>query len=238
MNVKPPDRRLNLYQKREQEYIVEKIKIEEVSKCFGKGESKVTAIDNVSFEIEQGRFVTILGPSGSGKTTLLRCICGIEGVDKGNIFIGNTEITTMNEEQRKKYRRENIGIVFQQYSLLPILNVQENILLPLKFNRMKPDTEYYSRIVTLLGIDKKLKDKITSLSGGQQQRVAIARALITKPALICADEPTGNLDQANSKEVIHLFQEIRNQFGTTIVMITHDENIAKQSDYTIRIQDG
>lgn len=217
---------------------MEKIKIEEVSKCFGTGENKVIAIDNVSFEVEQGAFLTILGPSGSGKTTLLRCICAIEGVDKGKIFIGNTEISEMNEEQRKKYRRENIGIVFQQYSLLPILNVQENILLPLKFNRMKPDMEYYNKIVNLLGIEKKLKEKITSLSGGQQQRVAIARALITKPMLICADEPTGNLDQANSKEVIHLFQEIRSQFGTTIVMITHDENIAKQSDYTIRIQDG
>lgn len=217
---------------------MQKIRIEEVSKCFGKDENKVIAVDNVSFEVEEGFFLTILGPSGSGKTTLLKCICGIECVEKGKIFIGDTEITKMNEEQRKKYRRKNIGIVFQQYSLLPVLNVQENILLPLKFNRMKLDVEYYNKIVELLGLDKKLKERISSLSGGQQQRVAIARALITKPMLICADEPTGNLDQANSREVMQLFREIQRQFGTTIIMITHDEKIAEQSDDTIKIQDG
>lgn len=217
---------------------MQKIRIEEVSKCFGKDENKVIAVDHVSFEVEEGFFLTILGPSGSGKTTLLKCICGIECVEKGKIFIGDTEITKMNEEQRKKYRRKNIGIVFQQYSLLPVLNVQENILLPLKFNRMKLDVEYYNKIVELLGLDKKLKERISSLSGGQQQRVAIARALITKPMLICADEPTGNLDQANSREVMQLFREIQRQFGTTIIMITHDEKIAEQSDDTIKIQDG
>lgn len=217
---------------------MEKVKVKEITKYYGRGENEFAVVNNVSFSINKGEFVTVLGPSGSGKTTLLKCVCGIETVKSGEIWIGGKDIIKLTEEERKKFRRKNIGIVFQQYSLLPILNVRENILLPLKLNRDRMDKEYFDEIIEMLGIQDKMRNRIDTLSGGQQQRVAIARGLITKPQLICADEPTGNLDRANSNEVIQLFKKIRKEFHTSVLMITHDEQIAKESDNTIKIEDG
>lgn len=169
---------------------------------------------------------------------MLNCISGIESVDSGEILYGEKNMCSMSMEERKKFRREHIGMVFQNFDLLPILNVKENILLPIKLNKMKLDEKYFKQIIFTLGIKDKLNSSINHLSGGQQQRVAIARALITKPKLICADEPTGNLDCKNTTEVIQLFKKINQEMNTTIFMITHDASIAEVADVVINIEDG
>lgn len=214
------------------------IEVKSVSKSFGRDPNKVDVLKEISFSVKDGAFVIIKGTSGSGKTTLLNCVSGIDTIDSGEILFGDVDISKLDKEQRKLFRRSNIGMVFQSFDLLPILNVKENILLPIKLNHMKLDEGYLSEIVHTLGIETKLGARITELSGGQQQRVAIARALITSPRLICADEPTGNLDRKNTTEVMNLFKKINTDMNTTILMITHDDKVAEYADEIIEIEDG
>lgn len=214
------------------------IEVKSVSKSFGRDPNKVDVLKEISFSVKDGAFVIIKGTSGSGKTTLLNCVSGIDTIDSGEILFGDVDISKLDKEQRKLFRRSNIGMVFQSFDLLPILNVKENILLPIKLNHMKPDEGCLSEIVHTLGIGTKLGSRITELSGGQQQRVAIARALITRPRLICADEPTGNLDRKNTTEVMNLFKKINTDMNTTILMITHDDKVAEYADEIIEIEDG
>lgn len=214
------------------------IEVKSFSKSFGRDPNKVDVLKEISFSVKDGAFVIIKGTSGSGKTTLLNCVSGIDTIDSGEILFGDVDISKLDKEQRKLFRRSNIGMVFQSFDLLPILNVKENILLPIKLNHMKLDEGYLSEIVHTLGIGTKLGSRITELSGGQQQRVAIARALITRPRLICADEPTGNLDRKNTTEVMNLFKKINTDMNTTILMITHDDKVAEYADEIIEIEDG
>lgn len=214
------------------------IEIKNITKSYGHEKNKVEVLKDISFSMKEGSFVAIMGTSGSGKTTLLNCISGIDMIDSGEILYEKKDITKLTSEQRKIFRRQNIGMVFQSFDLLPILNVRENILLPMKLNHLKPNEDYFNEIVEILGINSKLKSKISELSGGEQQRVAIARALITKPKLICADEPTGNLDRKNTLEVMNLFKRINTEMNTTILMITHDYQVAEYADEIIKIDDG
>ena len=214
------------------------IEVKNITKSYGDEKNKVAVLKNISFSIKEGGFVVIMGTSGSGKTTLLNCISGIEMIDSGEIFYEDKDISKLNSEQRKLFRRSNLGMVFQSFDLLPILNVRENILLPIKLNHLKLNEDYFNEIVKTLGIEAKLKNRISELSGGQQQRVAIARALITRPKLICADEPTGNLDRKNTIEVMNLFKKINIEMNTTILMITHDNQVAEYGDEIITIDDG
>lgn len=214
------------------------IEVKHISKSYGSDSNKVNVLKDLSFSVTKGSFVAITGTSGSGKTTLLNCVSGIDSIDSGEILYDEKDISKLKPEQRKLFRRKNIGMVFQNFELLPILNVRENILLPLRLNHMASDEEYFNEIVTTLGIDSKLKNRITELSGGQQQRVAIARALITKPSLLCADEPTGNLDRSNTTEVMRLLKKINSELKTTILLITHDSKVAEYADKVIRIEDG
>ena len=214
------------------------IEVKNIIKSFGYKKNKVDVLKNISFSIKEGSFVVIMGTSGSGKTTLLNCISGIEMIDSGEILYEDKDISKLNSEQRKLFRRSNLGMVFQSFDLLPILNVRENILLPIKLNHLKLNEDYFNEIVKTLRIEDKLKNRISELSGGQQQRVAIARALITKPKLICADEPTGNLDRKNTIEVMNLLKKINTEMNTTILMITHDNQVAEYGDKIITIDDG
>lgn len=214
------------------------IEIKNITKSYGHEKNKVEVLKDISFSMKEGSFVAVMGTSGSGKTTLLNCISGIDRIDSGEILYEKKDITKLTSEQRKIFRRQNIGMVFQSFDLLPILNVRENILLPMKLNHLKPNEDYFNEIVEILGINSKLKSKISELSGGEQQRVAIARALITKPKLICADEPTGNLDRKNTLEVMNLFKRINTEMNTTILMITHDYQVAEYADEIIKIDDG
>ena len=214
------------------------IAVKNITKSYGNGKNRVEVLKGISFSIQEGSFLAIIGTSGSGKTTLLNCISGIDTIDSGEILYENQDITKINSEQRKLFRRQNIGMVFQNFDLLPILNVRENILLPIKLNHFKKDEDYFIEIVEILGIKTKLKNRISELSGGEQQRVAIARALITKPKLLCADEPTGNLDKKNTIEVMNLLKKINTEMNTTILMITHDYQVAEYADKIIKIDDG
>ena len=214
------------------------IEIKDITKSYGQDKNRVDVLKGISFSIKEGSFIAIMGTSGSGKTTLMNCISGINMIDSGEILYENQDIGKLNTEQRKLFRRSNIGMVFQSFDLLPILNVRENILLPIKLNHLKLDESYFNEIVETLGIDHKLKNRINELSGGEQQRVAIARALITRPKLLCADEPTGNLDRKNTIEVMNLFKKINKEMKTTILMITHDHQVAEYADEIIKIDDG
>lgn len=214
------------------------IEVKNIIKSYGNARNRVEVLKGLSFSIKEGSFVAIMGTSGSGKTTLLNCISGIDVIDSGELLYENKDISKLNSEQRKLFRRQNIGMVFQSFDLLPILNVRENILLPMKLNHLKCDEDYFNEIVEILGINSKLKSRISELSGGEQQRVAIARALITKPKLLCADEPTGNLDKKNTVEVMNLLKKINTEMNTTILMITHDHQVAEYADEIIKIDDG
>ena len=209
-----------------------------LKKYYGEGDGLVKAVDNVSLKVNKGEFLTIVGASGSGKTTLLNCLCGIDEVDEGIININGTIINDLNSEERTIFRRRNIGVVFQQYNLIPVLNVYENIILPLEIDNKKVDKEYLDKIINILGIENKLYSSPNNLSGGQKQRVAIARALVSKAAIICADEPTGNLDSKNTIEVVNLLKKSAKEFSQTIIMITHNKEISTLSDRVIYIKDG
>lgn len=214
------------------------LKAENLVKIYGQGENEVKALNNVSLEIEEGEFVSIVGSSGSGKSTLLNMLGGLDRLTSGDIYINNKKLGDMKDEELTIFRRRNIGFIFQNYNLVPILNVYENIVLPIELDGMKIDEEYIDSIINTLGLNQKLTNMPNNLSGGQQQRVAIARAIATKPAIILADEPTGNLDSKTSMDVIGLLKMTSQKFNQTIVMITHNEEIAQLADRIIRIEDG
>ena len=207
-------------------------------KMYGQEPNIVKALDNVSIEINEGEFVAIIGTSGSGKSTLLNMLGGLDKPTSGETIICNKTISRLNDEEMTIFRRRNIGFVFQNYNLVPILNVYENIVLPIELDGSKIDTNYVDSIINTLGLNDKLTNMPNNLSGGQQQRVAIARALATKPAIILADEPTGNLDSKTSMDVIGLLKVTSKKFNQTMVMITHNEEIAQLADRIIRIEDG
>ena len=214
------------------------LKANNLIKIYGKDENMVSALNDVSLEIEEGEFVAIVGTSGSGKSTLLNMLGGLDTMTRGEVYINDKKINDMNDEEITIFRRRNIGFVFQNYNLVPILNVYENIVLPIELDGVKIDTEYVDSIIEILGLKDKVTNMPNNLSGGQQQRVAIARALATKPAIILADEPTGNLDSKTSMDVIGLLKMTNQKFNQTIVMITHNEEIAQLADRVIRIEDG
>lgn len=207
-------------------------------KTYGQGESLVNALDGVNLKIEQGEFVSIVGTSGSGKSTLLHMLGGLDYPTEGKIYIGGKDISSLKEDELAIFRRRKIGFVFQSYNLVPVLNVYENIVFPIQLDGNKIDQDYISRIINTLGLDAKVNNLPSQLSGGQQQRAAIARALAAKPAIILADEPTGNLDSRTSMDVLGLLKVTARKFEQTIVMITHNEEIAQMADRIVRIEDG
>ena len=209
-----------------------------LKKYYGKGETQVHALDGVNLEIEAGKFVAIVGTSGSGKSTLLNMLGGLDTPTSGTVTIGNTELSGLKEEQLTVFRRRRIGFIFQNYNLIPTLNVWENIVFPIAMDGQKPDKKFIEEIIGLLGLEQKIHSLPNNLSGGQQQRVAIARALASKPDIVLADEPTGNLDSRTSDNVIHLLQMTSQKFQQTIIMITHNPEIAQLTDQTIHIEDG
>ena len=214
------------------------LKTENLKKYYGKEPNVVRALDGVSLEIEDGEFVAVVGTSGSGKSTLLNMMGGLDGPSSGKVIIAGKDLSGMDDDRLTIFRRRRIGFVFQNYNLIPILNVYENIVLPVSLDGEKPDETYLKKIISLLGLEQKLMEMPNNLSGGQQQRVAIARALASKPAIILADEPTGNLDSKTSQDVLGLIKMTSRQFHQTVVMITHNEEIAQLADRTIRIEDG
>ena len=209
-----------------------------LKKIYGSGENEVRALDDVSLSVAQGEFVSIVGTSGSGKSTLLHMLGGLDRPDEGTVQVDGVDIFTLKDEELTIFRRRKIGFVFQNYNLVPSLNVYENIVLPVRLDGREPDQEYLDSIIDILGLSEKLQNLPNNLSGGQQQRVAIARALASKPAIILADEPTGNLDSKTSQDVLGLLKITGARFSQTIVMITHNEEIAQLADRIIRIEDG
>ena len=199
---------------------------------------EVKALDNVNMEIEKGEFVAIIGESGSGKSTMLNLLGGLDTATFGDIYVNNKKISELDDNQLSTYRRDEVGFIFQYFNLIPYFNVIENIILPLRIAKRKVNEEYLEKILKVLGLDKRQKHLPSELSGGQQQRVAIARALINKPKIILADEPTGNLDIKNSKEVMKLLSELAKQFNQTIVMVTHDLSITNYAERVITMADG
>lgn len=212
--------------------------VKNLSKVYGKGDTMVKALDNVSFSVEQGEFVAIIGPSGSGKSTMLHILGGVDTPTSGNVIINNTDISTLDETALAVFRRRQIGLVYQFYNLIPILTVEENLTLPLLLDGRKPDKRQVDDLIDKLGLKHRLTHLPNQLSGGQQQRVSIGRALVNNPALMLADEPTGNLDSENSKEVISLLRHFNKEYKQTIIIITHDEKIALSADRVIAIEDG
>ncbi len=209
-----------------------------LTKQYGSGPNIVNALDDVNISVEQGEFVAIIGTSGSGKSTLLNMLGGLDRPTSGSVRVDKFELGKLSDEDLTVFRRQRIGFVFQNYNLVPSLNVYENIIMPIQLDNKKPDERFIQEVVELLGLEKKLNNMPNTLSGGQQQRVSIARALASKPAIILADEPTGNLDSKTSNEVIELLRITSQKFHQTIVMITHNPEIAKQADRCIRIEDG
>ena len=214
------------------------VKATGLKKYYGEGEALVKALDGVDLEIERGKFTAIVGTSGSGKSTLLNMLGGLDVPSEGSVRIGNQELSKLSAEQATIFRRKQIGFIFQNYNLVPVLTVWENIIFPISLDSRKPDKKFIMKIVKLLGLENKLDSFPVQLSGGQQQRVAIARALSTKPSIILADEPTGNLDSGTSDDVVSLLKMTSSQFHQTIVMITHNPEIAACADRVIRIEDG
>ena len=217
---------------------MEILRVENLSKVYGKGENKVFALDNVSFSVEKGEFVAIVGASGSGKSTLLHLVGGVDRPTKGKVFIDGKNIYAMNDDKLAIFRRRQVGLIYQFYNLIPILNVEENITLPLELDNREVDKKSLKELLELLGLENRSKHLPNELSGGQQQRVSIGRALITNPAIILADEPTGNLDSKSSDEIVALLKKSNKDYNQTIIMITHNMEIAKEADRIIKIEDG
>ncbi|MBY0122029.1 ABC transporter ATP-binding protein [Bacillus sp. S/N-304-OC-R1] len=217
---------------------MEILKIENLSKIYGKGETAVTALDNVSFSVKKGEFVAIIGPSGSGKSTLLHMLGGVDRPTSGKVLVDGTDIYKLNETQLAIFRRRQIGLIYQFYNLIPVLTVEENITLPLLLDEHKVDQKQFDELVHILNLQNRLNHLPNQLSGGQQQRVSIGRALISNPAIMLADEPTGNLDSKNSSEIIDLLKMFNKSLNQTLIVITHDERIALQADRVISIEDG
>ena len=217
---------------------MEILKVEKLSKVYNEGENKVIALNDVSFEIQRGEFVSIVGASGSGKSTLLHLMGGIDKPTNGKIFVEDTDLSKLDENKLTIFRRRQIGIIYQFYNLVPILTVKENIELPILLDNCKVDKEKLKEIVEILKLEDRINHFPNQLSGGQQQRVAIARALITCPSIILADEPTGNLDSKNSNEVFSYLKYCNKKYAQTIIMVTHNEELAKQTDRVIKLEDG
>ena len=217
---------------------MEILKIEHLSKVFGKGDTAVKALDDVSFSVNKGEFVAIIGPSGSGKSTLLHLLGGVDRPTSGKVFVDRTDMYSLNETQLAIFRRRQIGLIYQFYNLVPILTVEENMQLPLLLDEHQVDQKQFEDLVKTLNLQNRLNHLPNQLSGGQQQRVSIGRALMNQPAIILADEPTGNLDSKNSSEIIDLLKMFNKTLHQTLIMITHDERIALQADRIIAIEDG
>lgn len=217
---------------------MEILKCNSIGKVFGKGDNQVTALDGITLSIEKGEFVAIIGASGSGKSTLLHILGSVDKPTKGIVMVDGVDIGKLNATDAAIFRRRKIGLIYQFYNLIPTLTVKKNILMPMLLDKREPDKEYFNTIVSTLGIKDKLETLPHQLSGGQQQRVAIARALIYRPAILLADEPTGNLDQKNSKEIVDLLKLSNRNLKQTILLITHDERIALEADRIVTIEDG
>lgn len=217
---------------------MEMLKVENLTKIYGKGTTKVVALDNVSLTIEKGEFVAIVGASGSGKSTLLHLIGGVDRPTSGKVYINGQDIFSLNDDKLAIFRRRHIGLIYQFYNLIPILNVKENILLPLQLDNRDCDKSDLKELLKLLGLENRENHLPNELSGGQQQRTSIGRALVTKPAIILADEPTGNLDSKSSDEIVDLLKKSNKDLKQTIIMITHNPELAKMADRIIKIEDG
>ncbi|MBW9172738.1 ABC transporter ATP-binding protein [Clostridium estertheticum] len=217
---------------------MEILRTENLTKTYGIGETKVTALDNLNLRISKGQFVAIIGSSGSGKSTLLHMLGGVDNPTKGKIYIDDIDISSMNETELAIFRRRKVGIIYQFYNLIPTLNVEKNILLPMLLDGKKPKKEEFDKIIKMLGLNERLNHLPNQLSGGQQQRVAIARALIYRPSIILADEPTGNLDRANTEAILEMLRFSNKEYNQTMILITHDEKIALSADRVITIEDG
>ena len=217
---------------------MELLKCEGVSKIYGNGNNQVTALDGIDLSVEKGEFVAVIGASGSGKSTLLHILGSVDQPTSGKVIVDGVDISAMNRTQAAIFRRRKVGLVYQFYNLIPTLTVRKNILMPLLLDKRKPNQEYFDQVVKTLGITDKLEALPSQLSGGQQQRAAIARSLVYRPALLLADEPTGNLDQKNSREIIDMLKLSNHNLKQTILLITHDEKIALEADRIITIEDG
>lgn len=214
------------------------LRIEHLSKIYGKGDTEVRALDDVSFTVPKGQFVAIIGPSGSGKSTLLHILGGVDTPTDGHVYVDGTDITTLDETALAIFRRRQIGLIYQFYNLIPILTVEENMTLPLLLDDKKVDRSHFDSLVQVLGLQHRLGHLPSELSGGQQQRVSIGRALMNNPAILLADEPTGNLDSKNSKEIVELLRQFNKALNQTVIIITHDERIALDADRVIAVEDG
>lgn len=217
---------------------MELLRVENLSKSYGKGEAKVDALKNINLSIKKGEFIAIVGPSGSGKSTLLHLLGGVDKPTSGNVFINDINIYDLKEKDLAIFRRRNVGLIYQFYNLIPVLTVKENILLPAELDNRKIDTEYLEDLLKTLNLKERENHLPNELSGGQQQRTSIGRALINRPSIVLADEPTGNLDSKNSKEIVELLKVSVKKYNQTLIMITHDTNIALQADRVITIEDG
>ena len=214
------------------------IRVEHLSKVYGKGENEVIALKDISFSVKKGEFVAIIGPSGSGKSTLLHILGGVDRPTSGKIYFDGVDVYQQKEDQLAIFRRRQVGLIYQFYNLIPILNVVENMTLPVLMDGKEVNQEFLTELVTTLGLEGKEKKLPNELSGGQQQRTSIGRALMTSPLVVLADEPTGNLDSKNSQEIIQLLKTSNKKYNQTLIVITHDENIALQADRIIEIEDG
>lgn len=217
---------------------MEIVRVENLSKNYGKGEAQVKALQNINLSIKKGEFIAIVGPSGSGKSTLLHLLGGVDKPTSGKVFINDVDIYNLKEKDLAIFRRRNVGLIYQFYNLIPVLTVKENILLPAELDNKKIDDDYFEDLIKTLGLKERENHLPNELSGGQQQRTSIGRALINRPSILLADEPTGNLDTKNSKEVIELLKISVKKYKQTLIVITHDTNIALQADRIITIEDG
>ena len=219
-------------------YSLQLVRIENLCKIYGKGETQVNALKHASFTLERGEFAAVVGESGSGKSTLLNCIGGLDLPTSGKVWLSGQDLFAMSEQERTVFRRRNIGFIFQSFQLIPELNVEQNIIFPLLLDYRKPDQKKVDEILDVLGLKERRSHLPCQLSGGQQQRVAIGRALITKPVLVLADEPTGNLDSKSSKDVIELLHQASRRYQQTILMITHNQNLISSVDHVFQVHDG
>ncbi len=217
---------------------MEILRVENLSKVYGKGETKVVALDDVSFSVNKGEFVAIVGASGSGKSTLLHLIGGVDKPTSGKVFIDGNDIYKFDEEKLAIFRRRQVGLIYQFYNLIPILDVEENITLPMDLDNRKVDKKYLNELIKTLGLETRKHHLPNELSGGQQQRTSIGRALVTNPAIILADEPTGNLDSKASEEIVELLKKSNKEYNQTIIMITHNMEIARVADRILKLEDG
>lgn len=217
---------------------MEILRVENLTKVYGKGENEVRALDGVSFSVNKGEFVAVIGPSGSGKSTLLHILGGVDRPTSGRVLMDGKDVYAQNEEQLAIFRRRQVGLIYQFYNLIPVLNVTENITLPVLMDGQKVNRDRLKELITTLGLTGRENHLPNQLSGGQQQRVSIGRALMNAPAVVLADEPTGNLDSKNSKEIVELLKISNEKYGQTLIVITHDESIALQADRIISIDDG